>query len=266
MKTIAIANQKGGVGKTATACNLAAFLGMKRRTLLVDLDPQGHCAQAFALDASLLSPTIYDVLFGRAQATESIRSLRENTSLLPANRELAIGEIELRDAFRREERLVQALDGLEYDYVVIDCPPSLGLLAINALLAAQLVIVPVSSALAYKGTNDLFEVMADLKTAFKSEWDVRALQTFYRQGVRESESLWERLKEDFADHLFRSRINLNTDISVAMSSGRPLVDYPRSSGYLDYRRFAEEVLNATEAQTNTSTATSGRGVRSGRTV
>lgn len=266
MKTIAIANQKGGVGKTATAVNLAAFLGIKKRTLLVDLDPQGHCAQAFALDASLLTPTVYDVLFARAKATEATRSLRDHTSLLPANRELAIGEIELRDAFRREERLRQALSGLEYDYAVIDCPPSLGLLAINALMAAQLVIVPISSALAYKGTNDLFEIMADLKIAFKLDWDVRALQTFYRQSVKESESLSERLKEDFGDHLFNSRINLNTDISVAMSSGRPLVDYPRSSGYLDYRRLAEEVTNAAERTQNSSAAESRRGARTGRTI
>lgn len=233
--------------------------------MLVDLDPQGHCAQAFALDASLLTPTVYDVLFGRAEAAAAIRALREQTSLLPANRELAIGEIELRDAFRREERLAQALAGLEYDFAVVDCPPSLGLLAINALMAAQMVIVPVSSALAYKGTNDLFEVMADLKTAFNLDWDVRALQTFYRQSVRESESLHERLKEDFQDHLFRSRINLNTDISVAMSSGRPLVDFPRSSGYLDYRRLAEEVINVAEARTqNAGPSQSRRGAESGR--
>ena len=97
MKIVALINQKGGVGKTATAANLAAFLGLKKRTLLVDLDPQGHCAEAFALEDSLLSPTIYEVLFGRAQATEAMRALREHTALLPANRELAIGEVELRD-------------------------------------------------------------------------------------------------------------------------------------------------------------------------
>ena len=250
------------MGKTAAAVNLAAFLGLKKRTLLVDLDPQGHCAQAFALDASLLSPTVYEVLFSRAEVVDAIRALRDHTSLLPANRELAIGEVELRDTFRREDRLKQALDDLDYEFAIIDCPPSLGLLAINALVAAQLVVVPVSSALAYQGTNHLFELMAELKGAFNLEWDVRALQTFYRQGVRESETLNARLKEDFGDHLFNARIHLNTDISVAMSSGRPLLDYPKSSGYLDYRRFAEEVINVTQAAAqNAGAAASGRGSR-----
>ena len=98
MKIVALINQKGGVGKTATAADLAAFLGLRKRTLLVNLDPQGHCcAEAFALEDSLLSPTIYEEFFGRAQATEAMRALREHSALLPANRELAIGEVELRD-------------------------------------------------------------------------------------------------------------------------------------------------------------------------
>jgi chromosome partitioning protein len=263
-RVIAIANQKGGVGKTATAVNLATFIGLKRRTLLLDFDPQGHCAMSFALDPSLLTPTIYDVLFGRASARDAIRSLRENTSLLPAYKDLAIGEVELRDALRGEERLRRAIESVsgDFEYVVIDCPPSLGLLAINALLAAQTVIIPISSPMAHKGTTRLAELMDEINTAFDQSWDIYALQTFYRQGVRESESLRERLAKDFSDNLLDSKINLNTAISTAMGAGRPILDYPNTSGYLDYRRFAEEVINVSEAkQAVGGQAIGGRGGR-----
>lgn len=252
MITIAIANQKGGVGKTATSVNLAAFLGQKHNTLLVDFDPQGHCAQAFALDANLLSPTVYDVLFGRSEALEAIRALRERASLLPANRELAMGEVELRNTYRREEKLRSALDGLSYEYVLIDCPPNLGLLTVNAMMAADYVIVPISSSLALKEALELLELLGTLKQAFGKSWRVLALQTFYRQGVKEHENLRFRLSEEFGEHLLDAKINLNTDISVAMSAGRPMLDYQRSSGFLDYGRLAKEVANATaERQGNT---------------
>ncbi|HYP52240.1 MAG TPA: ParA family protein, partial [Pyrinomonadaceae bacterium] len=133
-----------------------------------------------------------------------------------------------------------------YDYIVIDCPPSLGLLAINALIVARMVIIPVSSPMAHKGTTRLAELMDEINTVFGNEWDIYALQTFYRQGVKESESLRERLEKDFEGHLFDSRINLNTAISTAMGAGRPILDYPNTSGYTDYRRFADEVMNVAE--------------------
>ena len=228
--------------------NLAAFLGLKHKTLLVDFDPQGHCAQGFALDASLLSPTVYDVLFSRARTEDAIRALREHTSLLPANRELAMGEVELRNVYRREEKLNLTLEGLDYEYAIIDCPPNLGLLTVNALMAASYIIVPISSSLALKEALELLDMMQGLSQAFNKRWNVLALQTFFRQGVKESENLRGRLQEEFESHLLNAKVNLNTDISVAMSAGRPLLDYPRSSGYLDYSRLAKEVVNATAAE------------------
>lgn len=170
-----------------------------------------------------------------------------------------MGEVELRNVYRREEKLKITLEGLDYEYALIDCPPNLGLLTVNALMAADYVIVPISSSLALKEALELLDLMAGLSQAFSKRWKVLALQTFFRQGVKESENLRQRLTEEFDKHLLDAKINLNTDISVAMSAGRPLLDYQRSSGYLDYSRLAKEVVNATaETQAVNGNATSER--------
>lgn len=260
MHTIALCTPKGGVAKSTTAINLAAFLARKRRVLLVDLDPQGHCAAGFALDGKLLEPTVADVLLeqikdapdaaavARAVLADATRTLRDSLSLLPANRNLALAEIELKETVRRDEQIRLMLDGLDYDYAILDCPPALSLLVINAVMAAETLVVPISTVTAWQSAQDLFEVLAKLRRAFGRTWDIRALQTFYRAGVKECEQLRAHLAEKFRERLLDTRINLNTDLSRAMGAGKPITDYPQSSGYLDHARLAEEILRVAEQQ------------------
>ncbi|HZS48415.1 MAG TPA: ParA family protein [Blastocatellia bacterium] len=261
MKVITIANQKGGVGKTTTAVNLAAFLARSFNVLLVDMDPQGHCAKAFGMEPTQLSHTTYDVLMGKAELHQAIIPIDDTLSLLPANKFLAVAEVELREttAVRRDERLARVLKHVNYDYIIVDTPPNLGLLIINALLAADLVIVPIPRKLAVDSVQDLIDVMQMLAREYERSWDMRFLQTFYRGRVISSESLSRSMKDAFGDQVLKTIIGFTDSLASAIDLGQLILKFPKAAGYKDYEELTQELLSIYGSQEVTKPTTGRRG-------
>ncbi|NIM98057.1 MAG: AAA family ATPase [candidate division Zixibacteria bacterium] len=248
-RTIAICNQKGGVGKTVTAINLSARLASRGlRTLLVDFDPQGQSGLGLGLDIDRLEHSVYDVLVnGRYSAREAIIPLRSNLEILPSNIDLASAELELGRFEKRERRLQEMIEGLResYDYVVIDCPPSVGILTVNALVASQIAIVPVTlSRLPIQSLSRVTEVVEALKESLLIEVTVLYLITLFERGQRETRIRREELEHTHGHHLLRTVVRKNTKLNTATRKGLPIFDYDRDCpGSKDYAALAEEVLS-----------------------
>ncbi len=234
-KIISLANQKGGVGKSTPAINIAAGLGqMGKRTLLVDLDPQGNTTSGVGINKKQIKTSSYDILISRADAYSAIvKTNFENLSILPSNITLAGAEFELVDADNRENRFKAAMDKVSdsYDYILVDCPPSLGLLTLNALVASDGVVVPMlCEYFSLEGLTQLMITIREVKKRFNPALDLSGiLITMYNGRLNLSAEVLHELKKYYSDKLFKTMIPRSVRISEAPSYGEPIQYYDRRS-------------------------------------
>jgi len=248
-RILAITNQKGGVGKTTTAVNLAASLAsLGKRVLLVDLDPQGNATMGSGVDKRDCQRTVYHVLLRQADA----RSVRKPAGqagydLLPANRDMAGAEVELVDEPEREFRLKEALAGLsdEYDFVLIDCPPALNLLTVNALAAANAAIIPMQCEYyALEGVSDLVKTVRKVKSRINPAIEIEGLlRSMFDPRNTLAQQVSEQLKRHFGDKVYDTVIPRNVRLAEAPSYGLPALAYDRhSKGAMAYLQLAAEII------------------------
>jgi chromosome partitioning protein len=247
-RIIAIANQKGGVGKTTTAVNLAAALAaVPRKVLLVDMDPQGNATMASGVDKRELENSSCEVLLGECPASAAIVTTPENYDLLPGNIDLTAAEIRLMDESAREQRLKTALAAVrdQYDYIIVDCPPSLSLLTLNALAAADGVIVPMQCEyFALEGLSSLVDTINALKAKLNPALEIEGIvRTMFDVRNNLANAVSGELTQHFGDKVFRSIIPRNVRLAEAPSHGQSIVGYDRTSrGGIAYLGLAGEIV------------------------
>lgn len=249
-KIIAIANQKGGVGKTTTSVNLAASLGvLEKKVLLIDADPQANSTSGLGIDVETVEVGTYQLLEHTNSANEAIVNTNTpNLDIIPAHIDLVAIEIELVDKDSREYMLKKALNDIkdEYDFIIIDCAPSLGLLTLNALTAADAVIIPIQCEyFALEGLGKLLNTIKSVQKIHNTALDIEGLLlTMYDSRLRLSNQVVEEVQKHFNDMVFETIIQRNVKLSEAPSYGENIINYDASSkGAANYLSLAKEVIN-----------------------
>jgi chromosome partitioning protein len=248
---IAVLNQKGGVGKTTSAINVSSYLAKAgKNVVLVDLDPQGNATSGIGVDKAKLNSTLYDVLFARATVSQTLlETTTKNLHVLPSNPQLASAEVELVQLEKREFRLKELLESIVSDYIIIDCPPSLGLLSINALTAANSVLIPVQTEYyALEGLGQLLYTIQLVREGLNQDLELLGVvMTMFDSRTSLSSQVLDEVKKHFGDKVFKTIIPRNVRLAEAPSFGRAIADHDKwSKGARAYKQLTKEVIDRVE--------------------